>query len=56
MAMNAQQAVVANRDIWLPPFRASLPKVLIVANSIPASNAMGRRARSGEGNFFVESM
>ena len=54
--MRTQQEVVTSREIWLPPLRASLPKVLMVANNIPASNAIGRRETRGEGIFFVESM
>ena len=54
--MNMQTAVVVSRDTWLPPFRASLPKVRIVANNIPIKIMMGKRDTIGEGIFFVGLM
>ena len=52
--MNTQKAVVVSREIWLPPFSASLPNVCMVANNIPTNNTMGRRETKGEGIFFNE--
>lgn len=54
--MKTQQAVVTNKDIWLPPLRASLPNVLIVANNIPTIKAMGKRETKGEGIWVVDFM
>jgi len=45
---------VVSREIWLPPPKASLPNVCIVANNIPTNSAMGRRDTKGEGIFFNE--
>ena len=56
MPMKTQQAVVISKDIWLPPLRASLPNVLMVANNILISKAMGRSETRGEGIFGVDFM
>ena len=50
--IKTQTAVVVSRDIWLPPLKASLPKVRMVANSIPIKRTMGRKDTRGEGIFF----
>ncbi|EDO55239.1 hypothetical protein BACUNI_01329 [Bacteroides uniformis ATCC 8492] len=54
MPIKTHIPVVASREIWLPPLKASLPKVWMVANSIPTRKAMGNRETSGEGIFFAE--
>lgn len=44
-------AVVVNKTTWLPPFKASLPKTLIVTANSPISTKIGIIDNKGDGLF-----
>jgi len=53
MPMSTHTDVVVRSDIWLPPLRASLPNICIVAASRDTNSIMGMMETIGEGVFFI---